>query len=77
MKNYEKLRFGAYPKINAFSMFFLCFFRGFSGVFPGFFRPPSNGSFARFHEKYEKSETSEGFARLVVHAGKPHSLLEN
>ena len=73
MKNYEKLRFGAYPKINAFSMLFPGFFCAFCRVF----RPPSNGSFARFHEKYEKSEASEGFARQVVHAGMPHSLLEN
>ena len=77
MKNYEKLRFRAYPKINAFSTLFPGFFYAFSMLFVGFFRPPSNGSFARFHEKYEKSEASEGFARQVVHAGMPHSLLEN
>ena len=38
MKNYEKLRFRAYPKINAFSMLFPGFFYAFSMLFPGFFR---------------------------------------
>ena len=37
MKNNEKLRFGAYFKINAFSTLFLCFFYAFSMLFPGFF----------------------------------------
>ena len=55
-KNYEKLRFRAYPKINAFSRVFLGFFYAFCTLFPGFFRPPSNGSFSRFHEKLENFE---------------------